>query len=1029
MCSIIHVCAPEGFVSELAGREAIVEEELYYLIKTVLKKHNYKLSGVEFRDVQPQYKVDGGRADLVLRLADGTHILEIECKRKLEKPTGFRAIRDFDPLGSRVINQALGYAVKMGAHAFATTNGERLALFRAPEAGEPFRLDTHRLLVKEIKLEEKNVEEILLFVAQWYAQVPVRLIDVDWLFISRLRSFVYFLSRNLKSVVKKLEKDESFLNMLRKFEEKVGSISTGQLAREAAYILMNKLVFYKILERHYKDLPELKSIAAPDGAAFVKFLETYFKKAIEVTKDFEPVFITGLYDAIPLPDLDYVFDEVNSFMEDMDTYRLEEVGSDVVGYIYEELIPDEERHRLGQFYTPPPIAELIVKWAVRDSNDVIMDPAVGSGTFLIKAYKRLAELKLEKYRKKGIKREPKGIHREILSQLFADDINPFPAHLTAMNLAMRDVRYPTSEMNIIVEDFFNLKPRQKVLMSYAVKTPAGEIRRQVIIPKVDAVVANPPYTRWVEIAEKTRGGIAEVIGEKLKRYRLTGGIGKETGIYVHFIMYAHDFLRKNGKLGMIISNSWLQADYGVNFAHFLLDHFKVKAIIDFNQKLFRIPLIATCVLLLEKEKNVKARNENKTTFLYVDTEAKVEEILDALVNPEGWKDKFLINVVRQGDLPKDQKWIKKLFNTDEIERAIMNSPLTILTSSLFQPRYGNILGVSARGGTGADKFFYLAKNDIQKWGLTDRYLSPLLVRSRYSKFFTFTQHDWEQLKDAGKPCYAFICHKHRELLPKNIRDFIKWGETTPLVRARRGEEPKKANESMASRTREKDRKHFCGWYDLGDVINAPIFTSRRAQYHHRFVMYETPKYALDDGFITLIPKQEFSESELTIELAYLNSDFSRFFVEIYGRSTGGGVIELDGKSTGKLPILDYKKITKEQAEVLSKLFNKLEIETRQIGGADTRENLEKLQPLVDEIDRRIVGILGLKRELLEKIRKVVGILSERRISRTEKARPETVKGEGEPKIRPPKKKQRRKFKEEPSMPLTKWIPPSKTETE
>lgn len=347
-------------------REAKVEEELYYLFKTVLKKHDYEISGVGFQDIEPQYKVDGGRADLVLLLSDGTPLLEVECKRKIDAPTGFRAIRDFDPLGSRVINQALGYAVRIGAHAFATTNGERLALFRVPEAGEPFRLDTHRLLVKEIKLEEKRVEEILRFVTQWHARIPVRLIDIDWLFISRLRSFVYFLSRRLKPVVKKLEKEESFLKKLNEFTEKVGGISSEQLARETAYILMNKLVFYKILERHYHALPKLKSVSAPDGVAFVEFLRRYFEKAIEVTQDFEPIFITGLYDAIPLPDLGYVFDEVNSFIEDMDTYRLEEVGSDVVGYIYEELIPDEERHRLGQFYTPPPIAELIAKWAVRD---------------------------------------------------------------------------------------------------------------------------------------------------------------------------------------------------------------------------------------------------------------------------------------------------------------------------------------------------------------------------------------------------------------------------------------------------------------------------------------------------------------------------------------------------------------------------------------------------------------------------------------------------------------------------------------
>ena len=49
---------------------------------------------------------------------------------------------------------------------------------------------------------------------------------------------------------------------------------------------------------------------------------------------------------------------INAFIEDMEHHRLEDLGSDIVGFIYEELIPAAERHALGQFYTPPAIAEL-----------------------------------------------------------------------------------------------------------------------------------------------------------------------------------------------------------------------------------------------------------------------------------------------------------------------------------------------------------------------------------------------------------------------------------------------------------------------------------------------------------------------------------------------------------------------------------------------------------------------------------------------------------------------------------------------
>jgi len=55
-------------------------------------------------------------------------------------------------------------------------------------------------------------------------------------------------------------------------------------------------------------------------------------------------------------------------------------------------------------------------------------------------------------------------------------------------------------------------------------------------------------------------------------------------------------------LGMIISDSWLQTDYGVDFGRFLLENFKVKALVDISARVFPVPLIGACIVLLEKPK-------------------------------------------------------------------------------------------------------------------------------------------------------------------------------------------------------------------------------------------------------------------------------------------------------------------------------------------------------------------------------------------------------------------------------------------
>jgi hypothetical protein len=143
------------------SKEAKIEEEFYRLTKNILEKHEYVIDGVRFGDPEPQYSVDSGQADLMIPLHMPKPLLITEFKRKVQTAKGLRFLRDIDPLGSKVITQALMYAVQCGAPFFATTNGRVFALFTTPERGQPFRMDRRRLLVREIQLTENAIEEIL----------------------------------------------------------------------------------------------------------------------------------------------------------------------------------------------------------------------------------------------------------------------------------------------------------------------------------------------------------------------------------------------------------------------------------------------------------------------------------------------------------------------------------------------------------------------------------------------------------------------------------------------------------------------------------------------------------------------------------------------------------------------------------------------------------------------------------------------------------------------------------------------------
>jgi hypothetical protein len=67
-------------------------------------------------------------------------------------------------------------------------------------------------------------------------------------------------------------------------------------------------------------------------------------------------------------------------------FRLDQVESDILKILYESLIDRDERHGLGEYYTPDWLAAKIVRRAVeRPIEQRVLDPACGSGTFLFHA--------------------------------------------------------------------------------------------------------------------------------------------------------------------------------------------------------------------------------------------------------------------------------------------------------------------------------------------------------------------------------------------------------------------------------------------------------------------------------------------------------------------------------------------------------------------------------------------------------------------------------------------------------------------
>lgn len=71
-------------------------------------------------------------------------------------------------------------------------------------------------------------------------------------------------------------------------------------------------------------------------------------------------------------------------------FQLSAIESDVLKVLYESLIDPQQRHDLGEFYTPDWLADLMCEQAITDPLEQrVLDPSCGSGTFPFFAVRRL----------------------------------------------------------------------------------------------------------------------------------------------------------------------------------------------------------------------------------------------------------------------------------------------------------------------------------------------------------------------------------------------------------------------------------------------------------------------------------------------------------------------------------------------------------------------------------------------------------------------------------------------------------------
>lgn len=129
-----------------------------------------------------------------------------------------------------------------------------------------------------------------------------------------------------------------------------------------------------------------------------------------------------------------------------------ETTRDLLKKLYQYLVPQEVRHNLGEYYTPDWLAELLLDEVgyKGDSLKRFLDPACGSGTFLVLAIRRIRE------HSKNQKERPLETAKRIIANVWGFDLNPLAVIAARTNylFALGDLveKLPNIEIPIYLAD-------------------------------------------------------------------------------------------------------------------------------------------------------------------------------------------------------------------------------------------------------------------------------------------------------------------------------------------------------------------------------------------------------------------------------------------------------------------------------------------------------------------------------------------------------------------------------------------------
>ena len=327
----------------------------------------------------------------------------------------------------------------------------------------------------------------------------------------------------------------------------------GRLAPTTAFDEISKLLFCKLKDE--KDTPK--------GKAY-KFQIGTHETPEEVYKR-----IDGIYQKAKKEDAEVFKEDIRlepkiiySVVEHLQSLALNKIDLDTKGVAFERFMEDFFRGKMGQFFTPRPIIQFCVKMMNPERDDLILDPACGSGGFLLNAMDNVRQYAEANYDEREAWEH---WHNFAMNNIYGIEINDQIARVCKMNMIIHD----DGHTNIISTDALNdLEDIKKIHKGFKKDN-------------FDMILTNPPFGAKIKKTEKN------YLNNYILGKRKDGSIRNSQKTEILFIERCIDFVKpKTGKIAIVLPDGILANSSLQYVRDFIMERCQILAVVSLPQFAF-----------------------------------------------------------------------------------------------------------------------------------------------------------------------------------------------------------------------------------------------------------------------------------------------------------------------------------------------------------------------------------------------------------------------------------------------------------